>query len=195
MPVRTLVLVEGESDLAAVRALARLVGCDLDPGDFELQAANGVTNFARALSEFLRATPDGQFCGLYDVAEERYVRSAVSRSGVEAADDLPLESLGFFACAADLEDELIGALGTEAVERLIEARGELASFRRFQAMPQHQGTPTRQQLRRFLGTRATRKIRMAPRLVEALAPSQLPRPLAGLAARLLRASARAAGLK
>jgi len=106
--------------------------------------------------------------------------------------DTSLESFGFFACAADLEDELIAALGAESVERVIEAQSELPSLRRFQAMPQHRGTPVRQQLRRFLGTRATRKIRTAPRLVEALTVAQLPRPLAGLAAALLAAASGAA---
>ena len=180
----TLVLLEGESDVAAVRALARLVGCELDPARIVLRSANGVTNFSQALSDFLALHPNAAFCGLYDVADERHVRRALVRAGAGPADGVSLESRGFFACTADLEDELIGALGTDAVERVIEAQNELASLRRFQAMPQHRDRPVRQQLRRFLGTRATRKIRTAPRLVEALAVAQLPRPLAGLAARL-----------
>jgi hypothetical protein len=84
---------------------------------------------------------------------------------------------------------LIRALGAEAVERVIDAEGELPSLRRFQAMPQRGETPVPQQLRRFLGTRATRKIRCAPRLVEALSLARLPHPLAGLASRLLEAAA------
>jgi hypothetical protein len=189
---RTLVLLEGESDLAAVRALAKLVGCDLESSGIELRATHGVTNFSRVLSEFLLANPGAAFCGLYDIAEERHVRRALTRAGVELGHDTALESFGFFACAADLEDELIGALGADSVERVIEAERELASLRRFQAMPQHRGTPVRQQLRRFLGTRATRKIRTAPRLVEALSVALLPRPLAGLAAAFLAAASRAA---
>jgi len=188
----TLVLLEGESDLAAVRALAKLVGCDLESDRIQLRATHGVTNFSRALSEFLLANPGAAFCGLYDIAEERHVRRALARAGVQLAHDTSLESFRFFACAADLEDELIAALGADAVERVIEAQSELASLRRFQAMPEHRGTPAQQQLRRFLGTRATRKIRMAPRLVEALTVAQIPRPLAGLAAALLAAAAGAA---
>jgi hypothetical protein len=68
---------------------------------------------------------------------------------------------------------------------VLEAQGELYSFRRFQAMPQHRRKPVHHQLRRFLGTRATRKIRSAQHLVEALDFARLPRPLAKLAARLL----------
>lgn len=185
---RTLVLLEGESDRAAVQALARMVGCDLDARRIELQATHGVTNFSQALGAFLRAHPGAPFCGLYDIAEERHVRRALARAGVEVAADASLEPHGFFACSADLEDELIAALGPDSVERVIEAQSELASLRRFQAMPEHRDRPARQQLRRFLGTRATRKIRTAPRLVEALGVDRLPHPLAGLAARLLGAA-------
>jgi hypothetical protein len=138
------------------------------------------------------AHPGAEVCGLYDAADEKHVRRALSRVAMPVADDGSIEPFGFFACVADLEDELIRALGAEGVERVIEAQGELASFRRFQAMPEHRGTPAPRQLRRFLGTRATRKIRSARRLVEALAVDRLPRPLARLAARLRQAASKAA---
>ena len=125
---------------------------------------------------------------MYDVADERHVRRALADAAIPIAAHESLEAFGFFACVADLEDELIRALGTEAVERVLEAQAELISFRRFQAMPQHRRAPVHQQLRRFLGTRATRKIRSAQRLVEALDLARLPRPLVQLAARLLEAA-------
>ena len=180
-------LVEGDSDAAAVRALAALIGCDLDLHHIEVRAASGVTNFPRVLAGFVRAHPAATFCGLYDAAEERFVRRALAGADVPVGAGEPLESFGFFACVADLEDELIRALGAEVVEGVLEAQDELHSFRRFQAMPQHRHTPAQAQLRRFLGTRATRKIRCAQRLVERLNPARLPRPLAQLAARLVEA--------
>lgn len=125
---------------------------------------------------------------MYDVAEERHVRRALADAAVPAAASDFLEASGFFACVADLEDELIRALGITAVEHVIDAESELRSFRRFQAMTEHRRSPVPHQLRRFLGTRATRKIRCARRLVEALDPTRLPRPLAQLAARMLAAS-------
>ena len=124
---------------------------------------------------------------MYDVADERHVRRALANAAIPIAAHESLESFGFFACVADLEDELIRALGAEAVERVLEAQAELNSFRRFQAMPQHRRAPVHHQLRRFLGTRATRKIRSAQRLVEALDVARLPHPLVQLAARLLEA--------
>lgn len=182
--VEIFVVVEGESDAAAVRALADRVELDLNRRHVAIRPANGVTNYARVLADLARTCPHAGFCGLYDVAERRFVRKALSTIAVPVTDETPLETFGFFACIADLEDELIRALGAGQVERAIEAEGELSSFRRFQAMPQHRGTPVPQQLRRFLGTRATRKIRAARRLVEALAVDQMPPPLAALVATL-----------
>jgi len=182
--IRTLVLVEGDSDAAAVRALAHLIGCDLGLHQVQVCSAGGVTNYSRVLADFVRTHPSAGFCGMYDVADERHVRRALANVAIPIAAHESLESFGFYACVADLEDELIRALGAEAVERVIEAQAELKSFRRFQAMPQHRGAPVLHQLRRFLGTRATRKIRSAQRLVEALDLARLPHPLVQLAARL-----------
>jgi hypothetical protein len=187
--IDTLVLVEGESDAAAVRALSDLIGCDLGLRRIRICSAAGVTNFSRMLADFVRTHPGADFCGMYDVAEERHVRRALAHAAIPVAAHESLESFGFFACEADLEDELIRALGAAAVERVLEAQAELNSFRRFQAMPQHRDTPVQHQLRRFLGTRATRKIRLAQRLVEALDPARLPHPLVQLAARLRGAAA------
>ena len=122
---------------------------------------------------------------MYDVAEQRHVRRALTNAAIPITAHDSLESFGFFACVADLEEELIRALGVEAVERVLETQGELASFRRFQAMPHHRLRPVDQQLRRFLGTRATRKVRSARRLVERLDIDRLPRPLVQLATRML----------
>ncbi|HYH82034.1 MAG TPA: TOPRIM nucleotidyl transferase/hydrolase domain-containing protein [Longimicrobium sp.] len=186
--IHTLVLVEGESDAAAVRALAGLFGCDLEQGPIRICPAGGVTNFSQTLLALTRTHPRASVCGLYDIAEERHVRRALANATVPNADHDSLESFGFFACVADLEDELIRALGSEAVQQVLEAQGELASFRRFQAMPHHRLTPVDQQLRRFLGTRATRKIRSARCLVERLDLDRLPPPLTQLAARLFDAA-------
>ena len=86
-------------------------------------------------------------------------------------------ALGFFVCESDLEDELIRALGTAAVERVIEVEGELASFRRFQDQPAQRGRSTHAHLRRFMGTRARRKIRYGSLLVDALPLDGVPRAL------------------
>jgi hypothetical protein len=80
----------------------------------------------------------------------------------------------FFACDADLEDEPIRAVGTAAVERVLGAEGELASFRRFQDQPAQRDRELHAQLRRFLGTRAGRKVRYGSLLVDALELDRVP---------------------
>ena len=188
--IPTLVLVEGDSDAAAVRTLTDRMGIDLAMHLIEISSAGGVSNFSRVLADFVHSHPDADCCGMYDVAEERHVRRALASAAIPVAGQESLESFGFFACVADLEDELIRALGAEAVERVLDAQDELHSFRRFQAMPQHRRTAVHHQLRRFLGTRATRKIRSAQSLVQALDLARLPHPLAQLAARLVEVASR-----
>jgi hypothetical protein len=93
-----------------------------------------------------------------------------------------MERLGFFVCDADLEDELVRALGVPTVERVIAAEGELGSWRTFRDQPAQRGRATAAQLRRFLGTRSGRKARDAPLLVVGAHPDRVPLPLAGVLA-------------
>ena len=69
---------------------------------------------------------------------------------------------------------MIRALGTAGVERVLEAEGDLASFRRFQDQPAQRGRDLHSQLRRFLGTRAGRKVRYGALLVDALELDRVP---------------------
>ena len=91
-----------------------------------------------------------------------------------------MERLGFYVCVADLEDELIRALGVDSVLRAVEAQGDLGSFRTLQKQPEWRGRPTDHQLRRFMGSGGSRKIRYARLLVEELDLDQVPRPLDGV---------------
>ena len=175
---RAAILVEGWSDQRALRALAQRRGDDLESERILVVPTGGVTNvghFAAALG------PQGiglRLAGLYDAPEQRQLSSALRRAGVVVGDSNDgLETIGFFACDADLEDELIRALGVSAVERLFEAQGELESFRIFQAQPAQRGRSTVAHLRRFIGTRSGRKIRYGTLLVEALPLGRVPQSL------------------
>ncbi len=183
----TVVLVEGVSDLVALTTLARRRGRDLDAAGVQVVPMGGATNVGRYLREFGPGGASVRLAGLCDLAEARYFRSALERTGVAralAADHAP-ESLarhGFFVCARDLEDELIRSLGTDDVVRVVEEQGELALFRMFQKQPAQREKPVEQQLRRFLGTHSGRKAQYARALVEALPPGVAPLPLEGLLA-------------
>jgi hypothetical protein len=88
-----------------------------------------------------------------------------------------MEALGFYVCVSDLEDELIRSLGPASVEQVIDAQGELGSFRTFQKQPAQRGRAIEQQLRRFMGTRSGRKFLYARLLVDALDLARVPQPL------------------
>ena len=173
------ILVEGWSDQAALQTLARRRAWDLQAEGVVIVPIGGATNidrFARALGP---RGLDVRLAGLCDIAEVPYVRRGLERAGIAANGARSgIEALGFFVCDADLEDELIRALGTAGVERVLDAQGELGSFRTFQAQPAQRGRDHRAQLRRFLGTRAGRKIRYGSLLVDALDLNRVPRALA-----------------
>lgn len=175
---RAVILVEGVSDQRALETLAARRGRDLAGEDVAVVPIGGSKNIARAVERFGPAGLGLRLAGLCDAGEERDYRRGLERAGL--GHDLTrdrLESLGFFVCVLDLEDELIRALGAEAVGSVIEAQGELDAFRTFLRQPQWRDRPRPEQLRRFLGTFSGRKIRSATALVDALPLEAVPRPL------------------
>jgi len=175
---RTVVLVEGMSDKLAVRALAERRGRDLDAEGGAVLAMGGSTNIRRFLEVFGPQGMGLHVAGLYDADQERAFQRGLERAGFGSnltGDDLA--SLGFHVCVADLEDELIRALGADAVEMVIAAQDELGALRIFQRQPQWAGRSREEQLRRFLGTHGGRKIECAPLLVHALDLDSVPQPL------------------
>ena len=179
------VLVEGVSDQAAVEALAERHGRDLGAEGVSVVPIGGAQAVGRYLERF---GPDGldlRLAGLCDAAEEREFRRGLEQAGLGS--DLSraeLERLGFFVCEADLEDELIRALGADTVLQVIESNGDLGPFRTLQKQPAWHARPTDEQLRRFMGSGGRRKIRYARFLVEALDLAAIPRPLAGVLAHI-----------
>lgn len=175
---RTVVLVEGASDKSAVEALAERRGRNLAAEGISLVAMGGATNIRAYLGRFGPLGRDLRLAGLCDAGEEGDFRRCLERAGFGSSlSRSAMEALGFFVCVADLEDELIRALGTAAVERVVDAEGELSSFRTLQRQPAWRGSATHDQLRRFMGSGSGRKIRYAGPLVAALDPDRVPRPL------------------
>lgn len=176
--LRGVILVEGMSDQAALEALAERRGRVLGTQGISIVQMGGATNVDRFLDLFGPRGLGLRLAGLCDAAEEGCFRRALQRAdfglSLSSAD---MEALGFYVCGADLEDELIRALGTASVERIIEAQGEIRSFRIFQKQPAQQGQSLDRQLHRFMGTRSGRKSRYARLLVGALDLGRVPRPL------------------
>jgi hypothetical protein len=155
----------------------------------------GATNIAHFLGLFGPGGFGVRLAGLCDEAEEHGFRRGLERTGLglgleraglgagpERTGPAGLAGLGFFVCVADLEDELIRALGVSTVERLVAEQGELTPFQTFIKQPAHRGEPRERQLHRFMGTRSGRKIRYGHLLAAALDLTRVPGPLAGLLA-------------
>ena len=150
-----LILVEGTSDRVALETLARRRGLER-PEIVVLGGAHAVGNYV------LRAPRDAALAGLCDAREESIFRRFLSLVHV---------------CAPDLEGELIRALGHERVQQVIDAEGQLASFRTLQRQPAQREQPLEAQLSRFLGGRSGNKERYARLFVEALDLGHVPAPL------------------
>ena len=175
---RAVVLVEGVSDQLAVEALAVRRGRSLDAEGISVVPIGGSKNIKTFLAQFGPQGLDVGLAGLCDAAEEGDFQRGLERAGLGSnLTRADMERLGFYVCIADLEDELIRSLGAAAVEQVIEAKGELESFRSFQKQPAWRGRTREEQLRRFFGTQGGRKIESAALLVGALDLAQVPRPL------------------
>jgi Overcoming lysogenization defect protein-like, TOPRIM domain len=158
----SVILVEGITDRIALEAAARRLGRDLGAGGVEVVPIGGAQAVARVAAGY-----DGiRLAGLCDAGEERYFRRALGDA--------------VFVCRADLEDELVRALGPERVESVLATQGHLETFRNFQNQPAWRGRPVDAQLRRWLQASDNRGKRYPPLLIDALDPAEIPPPLAGV---------------
>jgi hypothetical protein len=179
--VRAVVLVEGLSDRSAVEALAERRGRDFAAEGIAVVPIGGAQAIRRALDLYGPPGLDLALAGLCDVGEERSFRRGLESAGLGS--DLTregMERLGFYVCEADLEDELIRAVGAEVAERVVETHGDIGPFRTLQKQPEWRGRPLHEQLRRFFGSGGRRKIRYARFLVDALELDGVPKPLDGV---------------
>jgi len=180
---RAIVLVEGISDQIALETLAARRGRDLAGEGISIVPIGGAQAVGRFLARFDQERSDATLAGLCDEREEDVFRRGLERAGLGSKlTRVEMERLGFYVCVADLEDELIRALGPASVEAVIDSQGDLGSFRTFQKQPAWRGRSIEGQLRRFMGSADRRKIRYARLLVAALDLDRVPRPLDGVLA-------------
>ena len=128
MKARVVVLVEGISDQRAVATLAQRRGRDLEAEGVSILPIGGAHAIGTYLERFGPRGLDLKVAGLCDVGEEGTFRRALERAGLgNGLTRRDMEDLGFFVCVTDLEDELVRALGSSAVLRIVEAEGEARS--------------------------------------------------------------------
>ena len=163
-----LVLVEGASDRTAVLTLAAVLERDLTGVD--VVAMGGVTNLGRHLRDHADGRPVAL---LHDAGETSYVDRTLAQH------DRPVAR---FVCDADLEDELVRALGIPRVLEIVAGAGDLPAWQTLCNQPFHRDRAETAVLRRFFGTTSGRKDKYAALLAAALDPDAVPAPLAGLLA-------------
>jgi hypothetical protein len=157
------ILVEGATDRLAVEAVARRLGRDLTAEGVEIVPIGGAQAIRRAATQH----EGKRVVGLCDAQEERWFRRVLGDAT--------------YVCVQDLEDELIRALGASGVEEVLDAHGDLRTFRAFQNQPAWRGRPVEAQLRRWFQA-SHRRSHYPPLLVDALEPERVPSPLAGVLA-------------
>lgn len=166
--LRAMVLVEGDSDRAAVEVAAGRLGRSLVAEGVAVVALHGATNVGHAL-RLVADGPPVALAGLFDEAEADAVREVLRGAGF--TDD------AVAVCRPDLEGEFLAALGSDAVERVIRREGEGRQLDTFRRQPFQRERPESERLRRFLGTTSGRKIRYGALLAEAVPLERMPPPL------------------
>ena len=124
---------------------------------------------------------DVRLAGLCDAGEEGHFRRGLERAGLGAnLTRADMEALGFYVCERGPRGRAAFAPSVPPpLEQVIDAQGELGSFRTYQKQLAHHGRTHEEQVRGFMWNR---KIRYAPLLVAALDLTRVPRPLEGLLA-------------
>ena len=182
--VGTAVLLEGPTDLAAVRAVAAAYGVTETAHGYELVDMGGVTNIRRHLAACRTASVPVRVIGMCDAGEAQFFVRALEVDSDGLDHGVVLAKHGFSVCDADLEDELIRALGSERVVGVLCRLGLRPRLTTFQRQPAWRDRPLDEQLHRFAGVASGRKTLLAGALAEALAPDEVPSPLRRLVAEM-----------
>lgn len=176
--VSTVVLLEGPSDVAAVRAVAAVYGVTARVHRFQLIDMGGVTNVRRHLEALPKASPGVRVIGMCDAGEAQFFVRALQQDGGNRLHDAgALAEHGFQVCDADLEDELIRALGTDRVVSVLRRLGLLRQLATFRNQPAWRGRALHEQLHRFAGVASGRKTLLAGALARDLSVDEVPEPL------------------
>ena len=176
--MQTIVVVEGLTDKLALTLAAKRSGRDLDAEGVSVVPIQGAHAIGRYLRHLAAEDSGARLAGLYDDGEEDVIRRALERTGFGSnLHRAQLEAIGFFACIADLEDELIRAAGETHLATLIELEGDAQPWHTFRHQRAWRGRPVDQQFRRFIRSVSERNSRYIRAIVETIEFARLPRPL------------------
>jgi hypothetical protein len=159
------VLVEGRSDVAAVITFMRSAGINAgEPVD--VIDMGGVTNIRRHLEHFTAPVRARRILGLCDAGDAGVFLRALQAREIPVDDPDGMARYGFHVSRADLEDELIRSLGTDAVLGVLTDLGLRERFEGLRRQRYWRDRDLPAQLHRFAGIASGRKVRVARALAD-----------------------------
>jgi len=177
----TVILVEGYSDLLAVRVLAATLGIALDAAGVSVLSLEGGSLFVHYLGLL---GPGGLQVNLRGLCDDDKVQEWINRLGavgLPVHDRASYVAAGFQVCDPDLEGVLVGALTEQEVQVAIDAEGGLAELQMYAGQPSQAGMTSAQIQLAFI---KNDKIRWVPVIASAVPAAAVPQPLRDLVANL-----------
>jgi ABC-type Mn2+/Zn2+ transport system ATPase subunit len=171
------ILVEGFSDLLAVRVLAPLLNIALDANGVSVISLEGADLFKHYLELLGPSGLDLELRGLVDLDHEAAWIQRLTAAGIVVTDRTTLNAAGFQVCDPDLEAELVAPLSAQEIETVFDADGALSEFQDYSGQPSQAGLSTSEIQLRFI---KKDKIRWAPLIAEAISAAAVPLPIRNL---------------
>jgi putative AbiEii toxin of type IV toxin-antitoxin system/OLD-like protein len=173
----TVIFVEGFSDFLAVRTLAETLEVDLDAAGVSLLSLEGADLLKHYLALLGLEGLNVRMRGLCDLDKEAEWTRLLNDAGLSIGDRADLNAAGFQVAEADLEAELLSVLGLQVVEAEIAEAGAAGKLETFKQQPTNAGLEGEELVLAFI---RKRKIKWAPLLAAAIAPTDVPTPIAQL---------------
>lgn len=174
---RSLIVVEGFSDLLAIRTLASKLGLSLDASGVSVLSLDGAGTFKYYLQLFGPQGLDVQLRGLCDQDAESDWIVKLDAAGISVGNRSDLEAQGFYVCDPDLEAELLSALGTSTTQQIIIANEAEGSYSSFANQQVNQGKSEAEIQLAFF---RREKVRWAPLFSAEIDGASVPSPIAEL---------------
>ncbi len=115
--------------------------------------------------------------GLCDEDAEGDWIDKLTNAGIDVASRSDLEEHGFYVCEPDLESELVAALGSTGVNQVIAEQSAEGTYNSFANQPSNSD---KSEVEIQVSFCKLDKVRWAPLLSSALAPTSVPSPIAGV---------------
>ena len=157
------ILLEGHSDLLAIRVLARALDVDLDARGISLLSLDGAGSVVHYLSLFGPAGLGLALRGLCDADHEETWRTRLQDAGIEVTNRAAMNAVGF--------------LGTQRVSGLIEQENADQAFANFTQQGAIANLSLAEQQHDFLHKKS---VRWAPVLAADLSVEDIPQPICDL---------------